>query len=178
MDTLTAAKRVKECGARLVGVDDGVDTNHPAGKLLLHVLAGLAEEQRDQIRKSWQAAKREAIGRGVHISTHTPFGYRRDTHPRSGKPCGPLMPDPLTAPLVAEAFRLRAEEGFSYAQLVEYLEAETGRRWYLPSVQHMLRNEVYTGVAHNGGYRTENAHPAIVGRSLFEAVRTVRRTNA
>jgi DNA invertase Pin-like site-specific DNA recombinase len=174
-DTLDAVARLDAAGARLVGVEDGVDSASPSGELVITVLTGLAREQWKRYRENWATAKREAIKRGVHISTKTPFGYtRRDTNAKTGKPSGPLVPDPKTAPLVAEVYRLRVEESYSYPQLAEFLERKTRRQWYLPSVQNMLRNEVYLGVAWNGDYRMEGAHPALVDRSLFDAVKAAR----
>jgi len=60
------------------------------------VLAGLAEEELEQRRSGWAAARRQALERGVHVGP-TPIGYRR-------RGDGRLEEDPLAAPLIAAAF--------------------------------------------------------------------------
>ena len=103
-DTLQAVKRLQACGARLVGVDDGVDTDSPGGKLILTVLAGLAEAQLDQASENWRTARREASKRGVYLTGHPPTGYERILDER-GSPLG-IAPDPAVAPAIKAAFRL------------------------------------------------------------------------
>jgi hypothetical protein len=44
--------------------------------------------------------------RGVHISAHVPTGYLKN--PKGGPNPGRLEPDPKIAPIIAEAFRMRA----------------------------------------------------------------------
>ncbi len=76
LETLQAVERIRKVGGRLVTVEDGVDSAKPGGRLLLTVLAGLAEEELEQRRSGWAAARRQALERGVHVGP-TPIGYRR-----------------------------------------------------------------------------------------------------
>ena len=96
LETLQAVERIRKVGGRLVTVEDGVDSATPGGRLLLTVLAGLAEEELEQRRSGWAAARRQALERGVHVGP-TPIGYRR-------RGDGRLEEDPLAAPLIAAAF--------------------------------------------------------------------------
>src|SRR6266581_2143554 len=101
LETLQAVERLKKAGGRLVTVEDGVDSAKPGGRLLLTVLAGLAEEELEQRRSGWATARRQALERGVHVGP-TPAGYRR-------RGDGRLEEEPLAAPVIAEAFRLRGQ---------------------------------------------------------------------
>lgn len=67
LETLQAVERIRNARGRLVTVEDGVDSAKPGGRLLLTVLAGLAEEELEQRRKSWATARRQALKRGVHV---------------------------------------------------------------------------------------------------------------
>jgi hypothetical protein len=55
---------------------------------------------------------------------------------------------------------------------------QIGRRygWSHTTTRQILANEVYLGVVRHGPFRKENAHPAIVGRELFDAVQATRTT--
>jgi DNA invertase Pin-like site-specific DNA recombinase len=62
LETLQAVERIRSVGGRLVTVEDGVDSAKPGGRLLLTVLAGLAEEELEQ-RRSGGAT---AVSRRIH----------------------------------------------------------------------------------------------------------------
>jgi DNA invertase Pin-like site-specific DNA recombinase len=95
-----------------VTVEDGVDSAKTGGRLLLTVLAGLAEEELEQRRSGWATARRQALERGVHVGP-TPAGYRRR---RDGR----LEADERVAPFIAAAFALRGE-GESWGAIARYL---------------------------------------------------------
>ncbi len=63
LETLQAVERIRKVGGRLVTVEDGVDSATPGGRLLLTVLAGLAEEELEQRRSGWAAAPAGARAR-------------------------------------------------------------------------------------------------------------------
>src|SRR6266516_1951844 len=63
LETLQAVERIRNVGGRLVTVEDGVDSATPGGRLLLTVLAGLAEEELEQRRSGWAAAPAGARAR-------------------------------------------------------------------------------------------------------------------
>lgn len=149
-DTLQAAKRLKACGARLVGIDDGVDTASAGGKLVLTVMAGLAEEQLDRAREGWRVARSEASRRGVYLTGHAPTGYLRTE-------TGAIAHDPDVAPAIREAFRLRAS-GASYQAVADHLAAShvlpragvrrdgvTRTAWSREGARQLLLNPLYCG---------------------------------
>jgi DNA invertase Pin-like site-specific DNA recombinase len=149
-DTLAAVRRLRDSGARLVGVDDGVDSASPGGKLVLTVMAGLAEEQLDRVRESWRVARAEAAKRGVYLAGHAPTGYVRGEN-------GSLVPNPEVAPVIAEAFARRAA-GASFTEVADFLSDSgvlpraglrknggTRSRWSREGARQLLRNPVYSG---------------------------------
>ncbi len=171
-DTLQAVKRLQACGSRLVGVDDSVDTDSPGGKLILTVLAGLAESQLDAARENWRTARREASKRGVYLTGHTPTGYVRGDD-------GGLVPDPAAAATLEAAFRLRADGG-SFQEVADLLadarvlpaagvrkDGVTRTHWSREGARQLLRNPLYKGEPH--GSNVGAAISGIVKPELWAA---------
>jgi DNA invertase Pin-like site-specific DNA recombinase len=170
LETLQAVERIRNVGGRLVTVEDGVDSAKPGGRLLLTVLAGLAEEELEQRRSGWAAARRQALERGVHVGP-TPVGYRR-------RGDGRLEEDPLAAPFVAAAFRRRGE-GESWGAIAHFLAdsnvlplQRTGRKsvaWSRSGVASLIRNRVYRGELHERDELVcKNAHQPLVSEGEWK----------
>src|SRR6266496_2175218 len=164
LETLQAVERIRNARGRLVTVEDGVDSAKPGGRLLLTVLAGLAEEELEQRRSGWAAARRQALERGVHVGP-TPVGYRR-------RGDGRLEEDPLAAPYIAAAFWRRGE-GKSWGAIARFLAENNvlplerkGRKsvaWSRSGVMSMVRNRVYRGELHDGDELVcKNAHQPLI----------------
>jgi DNA invertase Pin-like site-specific DNA recombinase len=169
LETLQAVERIKKAGGRLVTVEDGVDSAKPGGRLLLTVLAGLAEEELEQRRAGWASARRQALERGVHVGP-TPIGYRRG---RDGR----LDEDERAAPFIAAAFSRRGQ-GESWGAIARYLEERKvlplerkGRKsvaWSRTGVTALIRSRVYRGELWDGAELVcKNAHKAIVTESQW-----------
>lgn len=171
LETLQAAKRIKEAGGRLVTVEDGVDSSQASGKLVITMLAALAEQELDARREGWRVARGSAVKRGVHVAP-TPIGYSRTR--RDGR----LTLDPETAPFINAAFRVRAE-GKSWGQIADFLtqngvlpRARKGRKsvaWSRQGVWSLIKNPVYKGEARSGEFVTANAHEPIVSEAEWQA---------
>jgi site-specific DNA recombinase len=164
LETLQAVERIKTAGGRLVTVEDGVDSAKPGGRLLLTVLAGLAEEELEQRRAGWSTARRQALERGVHVGP-TPIGYRRRAD-------GRLEEDERSAPFIAAAFSMRGQ-GASWGAIARFLKAEKvlplerkGRKsvsWSRTGVMALIRSRVYCGELWDGDELVcKNAHTPIV----------------
>lgn len=154
----TLIDEAREDGWNLIAVDFGLDLFAANGKLVADVLAAVAEWERTRRGDDWEAARRNAIERGVP-NGRPPIGYRK-------RPDGRFEADE-SADNVREAFRLRAD-GVAFANI--------GRRfgWSHSTVRQMLGNDTYLGVARAGRYVNEHAHPALVDRALFDAVQAAR----
>ncbi|MEJ7655288.1 MAG: recombinase family protein [Chloroflexia bacterium] len=76
-ETIVAAKRLRDAGARLVGVADGVDSEQQAGKIVLNVMSVQAEDYLERIKANWSATTQAAVARNPHLGK-VPVGYRRD----------------------------------------------------------------------------------------------------
>jgi DNA invertase Pin-like site-specific DNA recombinase len=172
VDALESIKRLNAAGARLVSVEDNFDGSTPMGRFAIGILSLIAELELERIRENWQTAKREAVGRGVHISGHVPTGYKRD---ESGR----LKRDEPAASIIAEAFRKRAL-GVSWTGLATFLEknkvypASGNKHWSKSAVAKLIGNPVYLGQARSGDVVKEHAHEPIVTRAEFDAAQGSR----
>ena len=101
VDALESIKRLNQCGARFVSVEDNFDGSTAMGRFAIGILSLIAELELERISENWSTAISEAVGRGVHISARPPAGYRRGED-------GRLVRDEPAASLIAEAFRMRA----------------------------------------------------------------------
>ncbi len=182
-ETLVAAKRIKDAGGRLVGVQDGLDSSQPAGKWVLNFMSLQAEDYLDRVKANWKASAVRAVQEGKHIACRAPLGYLRadedDPQYDSG---GKLIRDarlvvnPETAPSVAMAFEMRAT-GKTYTAIADYLEGQLGRVFTKSTVCSMFKNRAYLGEARGGGGGEvkAGAHVAIVEEGVFDRAQPTKR---
>jgi DNA invertase Pin-like site-specific DNA recombinase len=173
--------RIRAANAVLVIADaptanvfPGVEAESGYNALPQHVRAVVDRAQREDAAKKFAASRRNAIARGRKVA-RAPLGYRNS---KDG-----LVIDEQAAEVVRELFRRRAA-GAAIGALVRFLDKsgfappsrtdETLTGWAHSTVRQMLANETYLGVAEHGEFRNEEAHPAIVTRDEFDAVRIVR----
>lgn len=118
-------ERLEKCGATLIALDLQVDTSTPTGRMLMNLLATVAQWERDTIGERTRSALRARRARGE------PIGRRR------------VISDVVRA----RAQQLRAE-GLSYREIGERLIAEghyppSGlHRWQISTIQRLLQQDV------------------------------------
>lgn len=158
-------ERVERAGGQVLAVDVGRVTNGSAGQWLSGTMLGTVSEytRRTAAERSREAQAR-AVARGVAPWPNGPPGYVRAED-------GRLTPNTL-APVVAEAFRMRAD-GATVAAVRDFLAANGIRRSY-HGVGTMLASRVYLGEIHFGALVNLSAHPAIVGTATWQRVQRVR----
>jgi site-specific DNA recombinase len=170
VDALESIKRLNDVGARLVSVEDNFDGSTPMGRFAIGILTLIAELELERIRENWASAVTEAVGRGIHISSRPPFGYRRGEG-------GRLVPQEPQAAAVRELFRRRAL-GASWTELARYLDQQglgppTGNpHWSRVGVSTLIKNPVYLGQARSGKIVNDNAHRPLVTRAEFGAAQS------
>jgi DNA invertase Pin-like site-specific DNA recombinase len=177
IETLVAAKRIKDAGGRLVGVRDGVDSATPGGQTMLALMATMAEQHLDNIKDGWKATTGRAVANGVHIACRAPVGYKRrdvmePAYDARGKLIrdGRLVLDPEAAPVVKRAFQMKAE-GASLLEIRAYWTEAMGRSIAKSSLSQLFKNRVYLGEA-RGPHKAvlKGAHdPVVTEREFAEA---------
>lgn len=131
----------EEAGARIVFLDDGLDSGNPQTRFLLQQLADFAELERTEIAGRIRASLKTRIALGKPLGGKAPYGYRRVE--------GRLEPDPATAPIRRLIFELYAEHR-AFVTVARELERRgipppAGRRWSDMSVKWLLSDPVVIG---------------------------------
>lgn len=86
--------------AALLSVSEQIDTRSAAGRLVLNVLASVAQWEREAIGERTSAAMRHKQAQGEYIGGRTPYGYQLVT--------GVLVADPAEQAIIREARQLQA----------------------------------------------------------------------
>jgi DNA invertase Pin-like site-specific DNA recombinase len=163
-DTLKLVERIADAGGSIAAVDLGLDPTTPFGEFGMTMMLAMARMERRRLSDAWGDAKSRAMDRGAKIGP-TPFGYRRRTD-ESRK--GELEPDPEQAPIIAEAYRLAAQDGVEAAR-AHLLQAAPERASNNYTTRRLLARRCYIGESHYGGRVVRGAHPALVDRATWEA---------
>ncbi len=158
--------RVERAGGQVLAVDIGRVTNGSAGQWLSGTIIGaVSEYQRRTSAERSADAQRRAVARGVIPFPNVPPGYRK-------RPDGTLERHPDEAPIIATAFRMRAD-GASIKDLRAYLAANGIRRSY-HGVCALLTSRVVLGEIRFGELVNEDAHEPIVEDEVWRAVQRAR----
>jgi site-specific DNA recombinase len=163
---LDVMRRVEEAGGELVPLDTGKITNGGAAvRMTSNFLGAVAQYHADRTAEAAGEAQRRAVERGVLPFPSFPPGYVRG-------PDGVLQRDPNAAPIVAQAFEMRAN-GATVKEVRAYL-AEHGIERGYHGVLTMLSSRIVLGEIRFGQLANLRAHPAIVDREMWARVQRVR----
>jgi len=140
------------------------------GRMLTTIQLAIDTGYRDRKREEFERAKEGAVKRGIPVNNRAPVGYRKGKDRR-------LQPHKRVAPLVREAFEMRAR-GEGPSAIGDFLQAhgvrtsQGSRTWSKPAIYGLLRNRVYLGEIGYGRdrrYVNANAHEPIVDLALWQA---------
>ena len=160
LDAKRAIDRIEGAGGRLFS-EEGADG------LSRDILLVVAEHERIRHADAFRRAEVSAVDRGIHIASRVPTGYTRDPETRR------LVPHEM-APVVAEAFRLRAK-GWGWTRLARWFVEQGGSsKTNSSAMTWMVRNRAYLGWAHQHGAVNRRAHPAIVTQLEFDRANAIK----
>jgi len=182
MQMLGIINQIREAKARLVSLTEHIDTETSAGRLMLTVLAALAELEVEQTRERSESGRIEAARQGIYpLGTHSlPLGWMRGADGR------------VVADEHAPTVRLVMEQGkVPYERTAKMLTARgvptvRGGKWDVASVRNIVREEAYaSGMLR---YRSKSRPdapedwvsvpvPPLVTREVWEAAQRSGRAN-
>lgn len=157
-DGVATLGRIEDAGGRLYSATEQFGDD-AAGRLYRNILLSIAENERDRAAAGFMASTASAVERGIHHAGTIPVGYVRGPDRR-------LVPDPDTAPIVVGIFERRAT-GVSWVRLAAWA-TEQGREMAETGVRRLVANPAYLGQARYGAFTKDDAHEAIVPRSLWK----------
>jgi DNA invertase Pin-like site-specific DNA recombinase len=151
VDLLMLADELDTHGGAFALAEGDINTAGPYGKLILTIIAAIAEMEAKMITARTMAGKVAAREQGRWIGTrYVPFGYVKAAHPTI-KDAWTLAPDTAAAATVAECVRrvLAGESALSVAKWLNASEVrtQTGQigRWTATTVREVLTHEAMIG---------------------------------
>lgn len=161
-EALTLIESIEKDGGQVISVDEPYDPT-PAGAFTRTTFLALARMQREQLGAGYRTAQKNAVERGIHLSSKSPTGYSKNEDR--------ILEPNQFGPAITDLFRRKAG-GASLRELSDFLNSEgvvspygnTG--WTGRAIQGIIKNRVYLGEA-RGGPRTDpyvmkDAHEPLV----------------
>ena len=159
-------ERVEAAGGTVLAVDAGEIRTDTASRWLSSTMLGMVAEYHRRItREKTNAARADAIGRGVPTFPTIIPGYRRGAN-------GHLEPDESEAALVRQAFEMRAA-GAALFEIRDFFKAHGIPRSYR-STQTLLRSRIVLGELRSGTFVNKFAHAPIVDQLLWQRAQLTR----
>lgn len=190
-NTIDCIQTVRELGQLGIAVEfekEEIDTGNMGSEMLLSILGSAAQEESLSISKNLKWSYRRRMKSGDFITCSAPIGYVLKNKT--------LVPDPQEAPIVEYIFSsyLAGKSIGEISREINAMEVEVANkkteRWHGSTIRYILTNEKYIGDSlvqkwftpdelplkhkRNNGeisqYYIKNSHPAIISRTVFEAV--------
>lgn len=141
-------KEFKSLGARLIAINDGLDTGQSSAKLIGAIKSAMSEAYLDELKGRTKRGLDGAFDAGAHTGGRA-FGYRI-VPMGDGTERKRLEVDPVEAAIVRRIF---ADFVAGHTQLAittalnrEGIKSPRGQRWSHMSVRALLHNELYAGL--------------------------------
>nr|DAK95996.1 MAG TPA: integrase [Caudoviricetes sp.] len=172
-DSAAARAVLIKNGCMVVSATENI-TDSPEGRLLESVLEGLNEYYSEDLKQKIKRGNRESALKGQALGGSVPLGYKIEKKK--------WVLDPLTAPLVEEAFTRYAAGETATAICADFNarghRTSKGSLFNKSSFKNIFRNEKYIGVYKYTDIRQEDAVPRIVTDDVWQAVQSRLRSNA
>ena len=188
IDCIQTVRELKQLGVAVEFEKEEIDTGNMGSEMLLSILGSAAQEESLSISKNLKWSYRRRMKSGDFITCSAPIGYVLKNKT--------LVPDPQEAPIVEYIFSsyLAGKSIGEIAREINAMEVEVANkktdRWHGSTIRYILTNEKYIGDSlvqkwftpdelplkhkRNNGeisqYYIKNSHPAIISRTVFEAV--------
>ena len=168
-DTLESVQYMQDYGVNLISVDDNLDSSGPAGKLIISIMAAVAEMERENINAQTMAGRRQKARSGGWNGGFAPYGYTL----KDGK----LVVVEEEAQAVREIYRMYIESPYGVATIAkrinELYPKKARQNGYLTRfsadlIKDILDNPVYAGKIAFGRRTTEKINGK---RNDFHVVR-------
>lgn len=164
-DWAVASDEVDRAGGRIESATEAIDTGTSTGRLARGVMVEFAAFESERIGDVWREAHARRLAQGKPINGKARFGYTYDREQQLH------LPDPVTGPVLAEAYR-RYLAGESFYQLTAWIR-ETGhppaagygpgaRPWHSVTLRRVLDSGFGAGKLLVDGEHREGAHEGVI----------------
>jgi len=192
-DTFRLIKEFEQCGAGLVCTQQGIDTTNPiSGKVVLAVMAALAEAYLDNLSEETAKGKRARVEAGLYNGDLS-YGY---ANPDAGTDASGAGINNATTPivvseraaLVRQAYEWYATGQYSHARIAKALNSAghrmvskrspEGHPFTKDTITALLQNRFYLGEVRYGDVWLPGKHNEIIEQELFDRVQAVHARKA
>ncbi len=159
-DVLSTLQVMQDFGVNLICVEDGIDSSKDAGKLIISVLSGVAEIERENIRVQTMEGRIQKAREGKWNGEFAPYGYQLID--------GKLQINEEEAKAIRIIFEQYVHTDIGANGVAKYLEnhdickiqRQNGKNPLFDAhlVRLILKNPVYCGKIAYGRRKTEKVH--------------------
>jgi len=156
-DVMNNLQVMEDNGVNLLAVEDKIDSSGAAGKLMIAVLAAVAEIERENIRAQTMAGRLQKAREGRWNGGYAPYGYKLEN--------GELLVNEEEAPAVRKIFQLYTQTSRRCGGIAKWLneagykkivrQRGTVGRFSEAIVKNIIDNPVYYGKIAYGRVRSE-----------------------
>ena len=141
-DLHTLMKESAETGVAIVSIMETLDTSSAAGRLMVHMLAGMAEWEREVIAERTSAALTLLASRGERVGRHAAIGSANGEGARQEEECRTLS---VLREIILSGSCLDCNKAESLRCMADMLEAQgctnrAGKRYGASSIQRMKKS--------------------------------------
>ena len=190
-DSIIYKSLLRKRGISVISINEQVDES-PAGHLLEGIIEVIDEFYSMNLSQDTIRGMKENASRGFYNGGSTPFGYKRVKVKVGMSEKTKLVPQESELPIIQRIFRM-AVEGKGGKAITKTLNSDglrtrAGKHFSTTAINHILRNEVYTGTlvwrCKNTGFgissprtpadviRIPNCHAAFVSKEDFDRVQS------
>ena len=174
----TALGQLSDWGIGFLSITENIDLGSVAGKVLIAVLAAMAEGYIDNLSAETKKGKRQRAKEGLSNASITPYGYQRTE-------AGEIVPDAYEAEAIRMAFKAYASGKYSDAQVAALLNdagfvprgiSHWGKRlaWSKDTITDTLKNVFYIGKVKHREEEFQGRHEPLISRELWDRAQVVR----
>ncbi|WP_051115658.1 recombinase family protein [Clostridium pasteurianum] len=147
LDFLNTFEEFKKYNVKFISITENFDTESPMGKMMLLMLSGFAQMERENIAQRVKDNMRELAKSGKWTGGTIPFGYITQRVEENNKKATYLKLDESRLQLIKEIFGKYIEsESMRNVQKWLYFN---GIKWSLSTIKNILTSPVYAKVNKN-----------------------------
>lgn len=162
-DTLNSLQFMEDFGVNLLCVEDNIDSAGASGKLMISVLAAVAEIERENIKEQTQAGREQKARNGLWNGGQAPYGYKLEFNEKLG--CKALVVNEEESSLIRLIFDKYCNTNLGISVVAKWLNDNNYRKKVRQNsilelisasfVKRVLDNPVYMGKIVYGRRRNE-----------------------
>jgi site-specific DNA recombinase len=169
LDTLYLMKKLNQSDKHIISIADSINTEDSTAKILVHVLALVAELEREFISFRTNSGMEKRAENGEFLGGKN-YGYESINKKLS------ILPE--EAKVVKFIFEKYSSENWGYKKIaanlnVQGIKTKNGKQWTINAVKTVLENQRYIGNAKWRGEITKGQHTPIIEKALWEESRKV-----